>query len=188
MAEKLELVDALDWLSSWYLGKSLERLLALHSAVPRGVDHPKQTRRALLEAAVVLLVAKLEGRIETIFETAFRERHQSLSDQDLREIFNSTSKYFRLSSPGSIDKLFLALGHPRITSKISWRNYPSSKAKRDLAELINARHEVAHGTSHKAGAVSITRRAFDRWERTAEGFIRGLKVAIIPLGTRPTHR
>jgi hypothetical protein len=71
MAEKFNLVYALDKLSSWYLGKSLGRILALHSAVPNGVDRPKETRRALLEAAVVLLVAKLEGRIETIFETAF---------------------------------------------------------------------------------------------------------------------
>jgi hypothetical protein len=179
MAEDFKLVDALDSLSSWYLGKSLDRLLVLHRAVPKNVDHPQETRRALLEAAVVLLVAKLEGRIETIFETTFRERHKALSEQDLREVFNSTSKRFSLSSPGSIDKLFLALGHPRVTSQISWKNYTSYKVKRDLRDLTTARHQVAHGTSHRQGAVSINRRAFHRWEQTAESFIRGLKDVII---------
>jgi hypothetical protein len=180
MAKEIDLVDVLDSLSSWYLGKSLGRLLALHSVVPKIIDRAKETRRALLEAAVVLLVAKLEGRIETIFETAFQERYPTLSAQDLREVFNGTSRQFRLSSPGSIDKLFLALGHPRITSEISWRNYASSKVKRDLSELLTARHEVAHGSSQKTDAISISRHAFDRWERTAEGFVRGLKDAITP--------
>ncbi len=175
MTTRLDLLDAV---ASLYLGRSLKRLLALHRAVPASVDSPRETRRALLEAAVVLLVAELEGRIENIFEQEFEERYPSLGEPELREIFNLTSKHFRLSSLSSIDRLFLALGHPRLTSEVSWKNYGNSKVKRDLSGLLKARHEVAHGTSHEAGAVPINRRAFDRWERTAESFIRELKGVI----------
>ena len=107
---------------------SVEQILGCHSLISETkAMYPTKTRSALLQGAVVLLVAYFEGFVEALFEVAASKLYESLSEDNLRELFNQTSRRLNNPSPDNVVRLFLNLGLPRITYKLEWPRWPNRK-------------------------------------------------------------
>lgn len=169
----------------WIHGLRVQTLLEAHAKVrTSGVANVVETRRALLECAVVLMFAQLEACMEDLFEEAARSRYSTLSDSDLKELFNATTGRFNGPTAARINALFFNLGIPRIMSQVSWTGWSVARVERELAELNRARHAVAHGRRSRKDP-RVNRTAVGRWEVLVQGIVHEVeRVLEAECGTR----
>jgi hypothetical protein len=95
----------------------------------------------LNRGAILLLSAHLEGYLEDLMEECLQQCHTALDGSSLRRGFmNPTAD--------RIDTFFALLGikNPTRSKLIAWRNCSNGRVRNSLADLVQARNQIAHGT------------------------------------------
>ena len=115
---------------------------ALVSDPTRG--RPPQVQ-ALNSAAIALLSAHLQGFIVDLFEEACR--HLLDSRVPDTTVIISAAPTRGNPNTNNINRLFEAIGIPRILSGISWRGMSNESLKRKLREFNELRNRIVHGNS-----------------------------------------
>ena len=129
----------------------VDELIAAHrpfTSGTRGAPSVSGSRRlgsALIRGGYVLLYAILEAFVEDLFKESCRLIYPGLSDANLKLIFKETSEKFNTATPTNIDKLYLNVGLPFITSTIRWQKKSNDKFKSWLESLVQRRGSIAHG-------------------------------------------
>ena len=118
-------------------------LMDLHS-----VETSRTRQRSIRNAAAVMLVAHWESFVENIFEYCVRKHYADQSVETQNAIIKSTANRFHSASSADVNKLFLNVGVANILDSVRWPGMSSTRAKRKIDDIVNARHFIAHGQRH----------------------------------------
>ena len=167
------------WVQTHHQEKAVERILEAHSTIARQAAPPdagyrwhSESREALLNAGVVLLVSYLQAYVEAVFKEAAERAYPAVSKPDLNGIVKGATRQFHNPSPSNIDRLFLSVGAPRVTYGASWQRWPNQRVRKALKDLVDARHRIAHGTQTKDSwrHFSTTKKELQQWHRLVVRF------------------
>jgi hypothetical protein len=139
--------------------EDVHRLLDLHRDISCNSINKdiRSCRNALLRASVVLIVARIEYFVEELFEWAAKKIFDNLSKEEIIEYYKISSKRFNNPTSDNINKLFLEIGIHKVMNKICTDSSENKILRKTLDDLINKRHEIAHG---KIGGATRSSRKF----------------------------
>jgi len=122
------------------------------------VTNPGRGRRtevyALNSASIALLSGHLQGFIVDLFKEV---AHIILGGKirDVQALIDSTNTRGN-PNPSNINKLFGALGFPRILDGISWQRMSNDALLRKLQNFNELRNKIVHGRSERVGKQAVS--------------------------------
>ena len=127
--------------------EDVDRLLELNKDLKNIIkDKDKRPyQNAILRGSIVLIVARIENFIEDLFEWTSAKIFFNLFDDELNHFYKISSRKFNNPISDNINKLFLGIGIYNVLDRI----YDDPKKNKQLVtrlnELVNRRHDIAHG-------------------------------------------
>lgn len=127
--------------------EDVDRLLELNKDLKNTVNNRdmRPYKNAILRGTVVLIVARIENFVEALFEWASENIFYNLDNTELNHFYKISSRKFNNPNSENINKLFLSIGIYNILDRIYAEPKKNKILVNRLNELINKRHDIAHG-------------------------------------------
>jgi hypothetical protein len=125
----------------------VDELIEAHAALTGGrVGRPAERQgEALTRADVVLLCAAMEVYFEDIFEETARLVYDRANDEEIKRLFETTSRRLNHPSIDNVTVMFFSVGMNHPFNRVRWRNVPNTDFKRKYNVFVDTRGRVAHG-------------------------------------------
>jgi hypothetical protein len=141
--------DEFEFLSRWWSDvelRDVELLAEQYYAAKRCAPNTiRLTQRALLSAAIVLMVARLEAFLEECFRWAARRVSLSGLNRPGDSAILGVLDRFHNPTVDHTRGLFRAIGINDIWAAVLPKRHGRAEPLKAIDDLVNLRHEVAHG-------------------------------------------